>query len=172
MAPSQLAQLKAALNTSGLSRQSKSKKTQNAKGRAGLTAKDREKKQKKLEQIKETLNRFDVREEKVKNPVVGKVQKSKTGGGLPSQSRQKGLEMVSSTWMHSGYRKLTIYCCDRDERLYSQSCSLEELVTLGPLSTAVSVKPTPPSHQKSEPSSDSPEPAKRAEGRGRNQCSI
>jgi nucleolar protein 14 len=81
MAPSQLSQLKSALSTAGLSRQSNGKKSGGNKSssKAGLTNKDREKKQRKLDDIKQSLNKFDV----------------KGTSGTPSQSRQKGLEMVS-----------------------------------------------------------------------------
>lgn len=78
-----------------MSRQSQGKKGGNkTKGKAGLTNKDREKKQNKLDEIKRSLNTFDVRETKVKNPVVGKGQDVKGVSGRPSQSRQRGLEMV------------------------------------------------------------------------------
>jgi len=97
MAPSQLSQLKSALSTAGLSRQSNGKKSGGNKSssKAGLTNKDREKKQRKLDDIKQSLNKFDVRETKVKNHVVGRGQDVKGTSGTPSQSRQKGLEMVS-----------------------------------------------------------------------------
>jgi hypothetical protein len=95
MAPSQLSQLKSALQGAGLSRQSQGKKGKK-NGKAGLTNKDREKKQQKLEEIKSSLNKFDVREQKTKNPVVGPSAKKAVKGvvGTPSLSRQKGLEMV------------------------------------------------------------------------------
>jgi nucleolar protein 14 len=98
MAPSQLSQLKSALQGAGLSRQSQGKKGKK-NSKAGLTNKDREKKQQKLDEIKSNLNKFDVREQKTKNPVVGPSAKKAIKGvvGTPSLSRQKGLEMVSSS---------------------------------------------------------------------------
>ena len=99
MAPSQLSQLKSALSTAGLSRTNsgggKKGGANKSQGKAGLTNKDREKKQRKLDDIKQSLNKFDVRETKVKNHVVGRGQDVKGTSGTPSQSRQKGLEMVS-----------------------------------------------------------------------------
>ena len=63
-----------------------------------MTNKDREKKQQKLDEIRSSLNKFDVREQKTKNPVVGPSAKKAVKGvvGTPSLSRQKGLEMVST----------------------------------------------------------------------------
>jgi nucleolar protein 14 len=97
MAPSQLSQLKSALQGAGLSRQSQGKKGKK-NSKAGLTNKDREKKQQKLDEIRSNLNKFDVREQKTKNPVVGHGVKKVAKGvvGTPSLSRQRGLEMVSS----------------------------------------------------------------------------
>lgn len=134
MAPSQLAQLKSALAGAGLNRQSKkggSKQT----GKAGLTNKDREKKQNKLNAIKETLNKFDVRETKVKNPVVGRVKDVKGLSGTPSQSRQRGLEMVSPRipcLMQHDIETLKSIRLDRDGRLYSQNYNSEDQVILVP----------------------------------------
>jgi hypothetical protein len=48
-----------------------------------------------LDDIKSSLNKFDVRETKVKNAVVGRGGDLKGVKGTPSQSRQRGLEMVS-----------------------------------------------------------------------------
>lgn len=99
MAPSQLSQLRNALSSAGLSRNSPSqasKSKSKGKGKAGFTTTDREKKEARLNAIKVSLNKFDVREEKVKNPVVGPgVRKVKGVVGTPSQSRSRGLELVS-----------------------------------------------------------------------------
>lgn len=95
MAPSQLAQLKSALSTAGLNRNSQPKSKSKSNNKAGLTNKDREKKEKRLEDIRASLNKFDVREAKVKNPVFGKGPKNKGVTGTPSQSRSRGLEIVS-----------------------------------------------------------------------------
>ncbi len=96
MAPSQLAQLKSALSTSGLARTSTSEKAK-GKGKAGQTAKDREAKAARLGAIHTGLNRFDVRENKVKFDVGGKgnVKAGKGVSGRPAESRSKGLEQVS-----------------------------------------------------------------------------
>ncbi|KAJ9120818.1 hypothetical protein QFC22_002752 [Naganishia vaughanmartiniae] len=98
MAPSQLSQLKSALQGAGLSRQSQGKKGKK-NSKAGLTNKDREKKQQKLDEIRSNLNKFDVREQKTKNPVVGHGVKKVAKGvvGTPSLSRQRGLEMRRET---------------------------------------------------------------------------
>jgi nucleolar protein 14 len=65
MAPSQLAQLKAALSTAGLNRTSHSKKDKKAFKKGGAQETDRAKKIQKLEDIRRGLNKFDERETKV-----------------------------------------------------------------------------------------------------------
>lgn len=65
MAPSQLSQLKAALNTAGLNRKSASKKDR--KGKKGRSQDvDRAKKAAKLDEIRAKFNSFDERETKVR----------------------------------------------------------------------------------------------------------
>ncbi|KAK4688649.1 nucleolar protein 14, partial [Tremellales sp. Uapishka_1] len=90
MAPSQLAQLKAALGAAGLSRTSKSNKDKKAGKKGGAQDVDRAKKLHKLEEIRRGLNKFDERETKVKHDVGGRNLKGVTG--RPSASRQAGLE--------------------------------------------------------------------------------
>lgn len=97
MAPSQLAQLKSALSSAGLARSSQSKKSK-SKGKAGSTVKDREKKQAKLDAIRQSLNKFDVRENKTKHEILQankKVAKGTTGA--PSQSRQRAMDLRRET---------------------------------------------------------------------------
>lgn len=98
MAPSQLAQLKSALSTAGLARSSQSKNKSKRAGKAGLTQKDRDKKQNKLDQIRDQLNKFDVRETKVKHEILHANKKAAKGVvGTPSQSRQKAMDMRRET---------------------------------------------------------------------------
>lgn len=95
MAPSQLAQLKAALNTAGLSRETHSKKDKKAYKKGGARETDRAKKLEKLEEIRKNLNKFDERETRVKHDVGGRNLKGVVG--KPSASKQAGLEQVCSS---------------------------------------------------------------------------
>lgn len=66
MAPSQLAQLKAALSTAGLNRKSASKKSKKGGGKkGGAQDVDRAKKLAKLDEIRAKFNKFDERETRV-----------------------------------------------------------------------------------------------------------
>ena len=67
MAGSQLAQLNAALSSAGLNRASTSKKEKKVFKKAGAREVDRAKKLDRLDEIRKSLNKFDVRETKV-NP--------------------------------------------------------------------------------------------------------
>ncbi|AFR93321.2 nucleolar protein 14 [Cryptococcus neoformans C23] len=95
MAPSQLAQLKAALNTAGLSRKTHSKKDKKAYKKGGARETDRAKKLEKLEEIRKNLNKFDERETRVKHDVGGRNLKGVVG--KPSASKQAGLEQRKKT---------------------------------------------------------------------------
>jgi nucleolar protein 14 len=92
MAPSQLAQLKAALSTAGLNRKSVSKNDR--KGKKGRSTEvERAKKVTKLNEIHSRFNKFDERETKVKHDVGGRKLKGVTG--RPTASKQAGIEQVS-----------------------------------------------------------------------------
>lgn len=110
MAPSQLQQLKAALNSAGLNRKSGGKK--DAKKRKGGKSQDvdRAKKAAKLDEIRAKFNKFDERETKTKHDVGGRHLKGVVG--RPAASRQAGIEQVSRS--DSG-RQLTLsvarLCC-------------------------------------------------------------
>ncbi|WVQ71682.1 hypothetical protein IAR50_001223 [Cryptococcus sp. DSM 104548] len=95
MAPSQLAQLKSALSSAGLNRQSHSKKDKKAFKKGGARETDRQKKIDKLDEIRRSLNKFDERETKVKHDVGGRNLKGVTG--RPSSSKQAGLEQRRKT---------------------------------------------------------------------------
>nr|XP_019002599.1 nucleolar protein 14 [Kwoniella mangroviensis CBS 8507]OCF66060.1 nucleolar protein 14 [Kwoniella mangroviensis CBS 8507] len=90
MAPSQLSQLKSALNSAGLNKKNFSKKDKKAYKKGGARETDRAKKLDKLEEIRKSLNKFDERETKVKHDVGGRNLKGVTG--RPSASKQAGLE--------------------------------------------------------------------------------
>ncbi|WWD15917.1 hypothetical protein CI109_100341 [Kwoniella shandongensis] len=95
MAPSQLSQLKSALNSAGLSRTNHSKKEKKAYKKGGARETDRAKKLDKLEEIRRNLNKFDERETKVKHDVGGRNLKGVIG--RPSASKQAGLEQRKKT---------------------------------------------------------------------------
>jgi hypothetical protein len=65
MPSSQLSQLKAALSSAGVNRKSTSKKDKKAWKKGGAREVDRAKTTAKLEDIRKSLNKFDVRETKV-----------------------------------------------------------------------------------------------------------
>lgn len=68
MAPSQLAQLKAALQSTGLNRKSQSKKSKKGGGKkGGAQDVDRAKKIAKLDDIHRKFNKFDERETRVRS---------------------------------------------------------------------------------------------------------
>ncbi|WVQ78276.1 hypothetical protein IAT38_000361 [Cryptococcus sp. DSM 104549] len=90
MAPSQLSQLKSALNSAGLNKKSHSKKEKKAFKKGGARETDRAKKIDKLEEIRKSLNKFDERETRVKHDVGGRNLKGVTG--RPSAAKQAGLE--------------------------------------------------------------------------------
>lgn len=94
MAPSQLQQLKAALNSAGLNRKSGGKKDQKKKKGGKSQDVDRAKKAAKLDEIRAKFNKFDERETKTKHDVGGRNLKGVVG--RPAASRQAGIEQVSS----------------------------------------------------------------------------
>lgn len=95
MAPSQLQQLKAALNSAGLNRKSGGGGKQDSKKKKGGKSQDvdRAKKAKKLDEIRAKFNKFDERETKTKHDVGGRQLKGVVG--RPAASRQAGIEQVS-----------------------------------------------------------------------------
>jgi len=95
MAPSQLAQLKAALSSAGLNRKAVSKKDRKGKKGARSADVERAKKVAKLNEIHSRFNKFDERETKVKHDVGGRKLKGVTG--RPTASKQAGIEQVSCT---------------------------------------------------------------------------
>ncbi|WOO79724.1 putative nucleolar complex protein 14 [Vanrija pseudolonga] len=95
MGPSQLAQLKNALNSAGLNRKSVSKKTKKGGKKGGSQDVDRAKKSAKLDEIRSRFNKFDERETKLKHDVGGRKLKGVTG--RPTATRQAGLEQRRKT---------------------------------------------------------------------------
>ncbi|KAG8715845.1 nucleolar complex protein 14 [Ceratobasidium sp. 423] len=91
---SQLKQLKSALSSAGLSRNSQPQKHKKKKSRDG-TAIEKAKKAAKLEAIQRRLNPFDERVTRVKHDVGGR--KLKGVMGRPGVSRQAGLEQRKKT---------------------------------------------------------------------------
>ncbi|CAE6445815.1 unnamed protein product [Rhizoctonia solani] len=91
---SQLKQLKSALSSAGLSRNSQSQKHKKKKSSEG-TAIEKAKKAAKLEAIQRRLNPFDERVTRVKHDVGGR--KLKGVVGRPGVSRQAGLEQRKKT---------------------------------------------------------------------------
>ncbi|CAE6366691.1 unnamed protein product [Rhizoctonia solani] len=91
---SQLKQLKLALSSAGLSRNSQSQKYKKKKSGEG-TAIEKAKKASKLEAIQRRLNPFDERVTRVKHDVGGR--KLKGVVGKPTVSRQAGLEQRKKT---------------------------------------------------------------------------
>lgn len=92
---SQLAQLKSALSEAGLSHKTHSKTSQKKRKRSTAIAsseKDREKAARKLREIHERLNPFDVKVTKLKHDVGGRKLKGVTG--RPGLSKQAGIEQV------------------------------------------------------------------------------
>ncbi|KZT60152.1 Nop14-like protein [Calocera cornea HHB12733] len=92
---SQLSQLKAALQTSGLSRQSQPKHGQKRKRDSTSEAKDSQRRQDKLDKIVQDLNPFEVKVTKLKHDVGGRKLKGVTG--RPGLSKQVGLETRKKT---------------------------------------------------------------------------
>lgn len=93
---SQLAQLKSALSSAGLSRQSQpggSKKRKRSSAAARDPALEKAQKAKKLDEINKKLNPFDVKVTKLKHDVGGRRVKGSVGH--PAASNQEGLEKVS-----------------------------------------------------------------------------
>jgi nucleolar protein 14 len=92
---SQLAQLKSALTEGGVSRQSHTKSTGKKRKRSAngpSQEKDKDKAAKKLREIHERLNPFDVKVTKLKHDVGGRKLKGVTG--RPGRSKQAGIEQV------------------------------------------------------------------------------
>ena len=99
---SQLAQLKSALSEAGLSRKPQSKTSRKKRKRSTAVApseKDKDKVAKKLREIHEQLNPFDVKVTKLKQDVGGR--KLKGVVGRPGLSKQAGIEQVCqrSFWL-------------------------------------------------------------------------
>lgn len=110
MAPSQLAQLKAALSSAGLSRKSEAKKGGKKKGgRKSSQDVDRAKKAAKLDDIRARFNKFDVIETKTKHDVGGR--KLKGVAGRPAISRQAGLEQVGIAPCLLATSSFPCFCC-------------------------------------------------------------
>ncbi|TXT06079.1 hypothetical protein VHUM_03552 [Vanrija humicola] len=95
MGPSQLAQLKNALNSAGLNRKSVAKKTKKGGKKGASQDVDRAKKSAKLDEIRARFNKFDERETKLKHDVGGRKIKGVTG--RPTATRQAGLEQRRKT---------------------------------------------------------------------------
>lgn len=87
---SQLSQLKSALSQAGLSKRSQGRK----RGRAQNEEKDNAKRAARLREIQQKLNPFDVKVTKLKHDVGGR--KLRGVSGKPAQSKQAGIEAVSS----------------------------------------------------------------------------
>ena len=87
---SQLAQLKSALSEAGLSHNSKPKTTGKKRKRSSAPIPD--KAAKKLREIHERLNPFDVKVTNLKHDVGGRKLKGVTG--RPGLSKQAGIEQV------------------------------------------------------------------------------
>ncbi|KZP00134.1 Nop14-like protein [Calocera viscosa TUFC12733] len=92
---SQLSQLKAALQTSGLSRQSQPKHGPKRKRESASEGKDVQRRQDKLDRIVQELNPFEVKVTKLKHDVGGRKLKGVTG--RPGLSKQVGLENRKKT---------------------------------------------------------------------------
>ncbi|KAG8777045.1 nucleolar complex protein 14, partial [Serendipita sp. 397] len=98
MGGSQLKQLKAAINTSGVSRNhsdSRKRKRRSHSGGSGSVVDHRDKRAEKLREIHETFNPFDVKVEKLKHDTGGR--KIKGTIGKPGASKQAGLEQRKKT---------------------------------------------------------------------------
>ncbi|BEJ18214.1 hypothetical protein CspHIS471_0704910 [Cutaneotrichosporon sp. HIS471] len=96
MAPSQLAQLKAALSSGGLNRKSQSKKSKKSGGKKGGAQEvDRAKKIAKLDEIRARFNKFDERETRTKHDVGGRNLKGVVG--RPTAARSAGIEARRET---------------------------------------------------------------------------
>jgi nucleolar protein 14 len=100
MGGSQLKQLKAAINTSGLqdSRGKKRKRGGYQNGNApgsGSILEHRDKRAQKLDEIQKKFNTFDIKVEKLKNDVGGR--KLKGTMGRPGVSKQVAIERVRYT---------------------------------------------------------------------------
>lgn len=92
---SQLSQLKSALSQAGLARQSQpSGSAEKKRKRAGNrdTTLDRDKKARKLDEINQKLNPFEVKVTKLKHDVGGRKLKGVTG--RPGLSKQVGIDQV------------------------------------------------------------------------------
>lgn len=95
MGGSQLAQLKSALSDAGLSRKSQSKTSVKKRKRSSAVTpseRDKDKSAKKLREIHERLNPFDVKTTHLKHDVGGRKLKGVTG--RPGLSKQAGIEQV------------------------------------------------------------------------------
>ena len=91
---SQLAQLKSALSEAGASRQSQTKSASKKRKWSGDSSQEKEKAAKKLREIHQRLNPFDVKVTKLKHDVGGRKIKGVTG--RPGLSKQAGIEQVRS----------------------------------------------------------------------------
>ena len=103
---SQLSQLKSALSSAGLSRQSQPGLKKRKRGGDG-TASEKAKKAAKLEAIQRRLNPFDDKVTRLKHDVGGR--KLKGVVGRPGASKQAGLEQVRSCFVRIHFRRLIVF---------------------------------------------------------------
>ncbi|KAK9897630.1 Nop14-like protein [Cystobasidium minutum MCA 4210] len=99
MGGSQLSQLKAALHSSGVTGQrqgGKGSKKKHGGSRKGGGMVDEDARRKKLEAIRESLNKFDVKTTKTKHTVLG-AKPAKGSTGRPGLSKQAGIENRKKT---------------------------------------------------------------------------
>jgi nucleolar protein 14 len=115
---SQLKQLKSALSSAGLSRNSQPQKHKKKKSGEG-TAIEKAKKAAKLEAIQRRLNPFDERVTRVKHDVGGR--KLKGVVGKPAVSRQAGLEQVRSLSTCSQNLHVNVYLWFSARKRFSSS---------------------------------------------------
>lgn len=139
---SQLSQLKSALSTAGLSRQSqpgrKRKRAQNEE-------KDNAKRAARLREIQQKLNPFDVKVTKLKHDVGGRKLKGITG--KPAQSKQAGIEAVSHAWALSLCPSTQHFLPERSGRKLFSKSSRRRVVQAGSLTDGLA-RMTPLSRQK------------------------
>ncbi|EJU06534.1 Nop14-like protein [Dacryopinax primogenitus] len=92
---SQLSQLKAALQNSGLARKSQSKRGEKRKRDSASEGKDGQRRQDKLDKIVQDLNPFEVKVTRLKHDVGGRKLKGVTG--RPGLTKQVGIETRKKT---------------------------------------------------------------------------
>src|SRR6266481_7877958 len=99
---SQLAQLKSALSEAGASRQSRTKSSSKKRKWSDDASHEKDKAVKKLGEIHQRLNPFDVKVTKLKHDVGGRKIKGVTG--RPGLSKQAGIEQVRSACLARSIR--------------------------------------------------------------------